>query len=423
MRSQISEETRDAYSKLDPNLKRVRRLQMLKKGINDTLDQMAGLGGKQAQIAEDYKIATKAFIKYNKTFRKGAVGDILRSGRQTTGLNTLHSDMPAKFFQAGRAELADDLIGAVGKQKSKELIHPYANVDFLTKVMPAGEFNIKTAHKWLSVNKTLLQKYSLYDDFKSIVASKKVADEALINLQAYQKTVASTILEADAGKVIKNIFSGKGKVQSARTAIDLINLPGIKDNKVAVVGIQNSFKDFMMKEMELSGVDVLGNPLRSINKAKTLIETYKPAMKILYKDSPQKIQALTDYHKLLEMIVRNKNISYAGGSTTAEKLTGTRKEVMGSIGRNVAQLLAIQKGKGWFFSSFKNLWSSLTSAPGKFSEAEINKLLTEAIYNPEVAQTIMMATKRVPAKIIKARAKYHLAGAGIYTIKSMVNEK
>lgn len=442
LRSQVSTEIRQEYLRIDPNLKRAAHLQSLKKGINNTLEQMRTFGGKQAQIAHDYKIATETFLKYDKTFRKGAVGDILRPGRQTSGLNTLHSDMPAKFFQSGKTELADDLIAAIGKGKAKELIQPYANVDFLTKSVPSGNFNLKTAQKWLITNKNLLQKYDLYDDFKSIVTSKKIADEAMINLQAYQKTVASTILEADAGKVIKNIFSGKGKIQSARTAIDLMNLPGIKGNPVAIKGIQNSFKDFMLKEMELSGVDVLGNPLRSIAKGKTLLEAYTPAMRILYKDSPQKIQAITDYHKLLEMIARNKNLSFAGGSTTTEKIFGTRKEVLGSIGRNISQLIAIQQGKGWFFSSLKNLWGSLTGAPGKFSQAQIDKLLTEAIYNPEVAQTIMMATQKVPLKIVQMglpvgtkitekgwkvfinqRMEYHLSGAGVYAVKKLTKKK
>ena len=416
-RSQLSQEIREATAGVNPNLKLARRLKILKGGIDDTLDQMAKFGGGQEQIAKDYLEATRAFIKYDKTFRKGAVGDILRPGAQTTGLNTLHSDMPAKFFQPKKVELADSLIDAVGINKARDLIQPYANVNFLSKATNGGILNQKVAREWLGANKTLLKKYNLYDDFLNIVNKGAVADEAVVGLQQYQKTVASTILDADVDKVIKQIFIGKGKVQSAKTATDLLNLPGVKDNPAAINGIKNSFKDFMLKEMELSGVDVLGNPLMSLNKAKGLIQTYEPAMKVLYKDSPKQLQALKDYHKVLEMLTRNKNISYPGGSTTTEKLAGTRKEVFGTIGRNVTQLIAVARGKGWFFSTLKNLWTSLTGAPGKFSNAQINALLSEAIYNPEVAQTIMMASKRVPLKIIDQRIKYHLAGAGAYTAK------
>ena len=45
-----------------------------------------------------------------------------------------------------------------------------------------------------------------------------------------------------------------------------------------------------------------GNPLRSIDKAGKILDSYAQAMKVIYKDKPKQMQALFDYHKLLRCI-------------------------------------------------------------------------------------------------------------------------
>lgn len=421
-KSQIGEEVRASMKGPTPNLKRVRRLKMLEDGIHKTLEQMRGFSGSQAQIAKDYKKATAAFKKYHDVYRKGPVDKILGYGYETTGLQTLKSDMPSKFFQHGKAELADDLINAIGLRKARKLIKPYSETLFLTNATEAGTLKVPVAKKWLSNHADVLKKYGLYKDFEKIVKSGEISLQATKRLKDYQTTIVSTILKTDVDKMMGKIFSGTGKTASKETAKELLEIPGIKNNNVAIKGIQNSFKKFLLKEMENSGIDVLSNPIRSIAKSKKLLETYKPAMEVLYKDSPQKIKAFEDYHKIMEMIARNKNITYAGGSTTVEKATGgAAKESWSKMLESAATLVAIRQGSGWVWSATRNFTKAVLGAPWKISKEEIDKILTEALLNPEAAQTLMSMTKGTSKQIIEKQLKYHIAAGKAMSAKKAID--
>jgi len=517
-KSQIGEEKRAAIMGMNPNLKLYRRLKMLENTVDDTMDQLLTMGGKeegsiisktyeglkaekgyssveiadlrdrlkitqaemekiikgdpehfvtasgdwslsdehvrsgavevlgkkellvkvkgwvkagaqstditeQERIKIAYDTASKRYKDYAITFKKGTVGEVLQAGQLAEGGKVALSDIPSRFFRTGKMDAADDLVRAVGKEKAGTLIDDYASNDLISRAGKEGALNPGVAYKWLSANKDVLNKYGLYGKYADIIKSNKVSAEALAKLADYNKTIASKVIGVDVEDVIRSVFSGAGKARSATVATELLNLPGIKGNPTAINGLQNSFKDFLLSRMELSAVDVAGNPVRSIAKAKSVLNEYLPAMRVLYKDSPEKITALLDYHKVLEMLARNKNISFAGGSTTAEKFTGT--EAMRTIGKNVAQYMAVSAGAGWKFSVMKNLWSATLGAPRRFSESQVAALLTEAIHNPEVAKTIMAATKTLRPKDIQVLQKSfrsHLIAAGLYAVDKAQQE-
>lgn len=408
--SQIGQEIRDASSGMNPNLKLARRLNMLKQGVDDTMDKMLEHGN--ADVVQKYKTAKDAFVEYFKKFRAGTVGEVLKPGTLSTGNKVAFSDIPGRFFKAGKMDVADDLIRAVGADDAKSLIEDYASHDLLSRAgTTTGELSAGTAQKWLAANKGVLKKYNLYDKFQGIIKSQTGLDAATETLKGFNKTVASKILNTDVNKIIETIFSGAGKKNGARVARDLLNAPGVKNNKQAIDGIKTAFKDFLFKKMETSKIDAAGNVVTSVAKAKNLISDNLPAMQVLYKDTPKQLKALLDYHKLLEMLTRNKSVTYAGGSTTAEKISSP----MGSIFSNAAQLAAVQLHKGWVFSSSKNLAKAIFNAPSKYTSAQVEALLHEALYNPEAAQVIMNATKSPSALKAQKEINHHLLTMGIYT--------
>lgn len=424
-RSQITTEIRDQFQSRTPNLKLVRRLKTLENGVDDALDQMLELSPQFAETIELYRKASVQFKDFVKTFRSGRVGDVLAKGGESTGGKVPLSDIPSRFFRTGKMDAADDLVRAVGKEKAATVIDDYAGFEFVSSVAKEGTVNVKQGLAWINKNRDVLNKFGLTKKYSDIVRSQTIADDAFIGLETFRKSVASRVLGADSGKVIKNIFTGAGKTQSKKFAEDLMNLPGVKDNPLAVQGIQNSFKDFTLSTIEKSGVDALGNPLRSVAKIKKVIDDLRPAMEVIYKNEPKKIQALFDYHKILEFLARNKNVSFAGGSTTVEKAVGVRRETVDTIARNIAQLAAIQRGKGFMFGAIKNIWNSITTAPRKFSEEQINKYLTEAIYNPELAKTIMDSAAPFVSKKIQGKFTKQLLSMGIFAaeeVKEAVTE-
>lgn len=414
--SQIGREIREYSAGANPNLKMVRRLKMLREGIDETMDKMLEHG--DANVVEAYRTAKNTFVDYLNKYRKGTVGEVLQPGNLSTGNKVAFSDIPGRFFKTGKMDISDDLIRAVGQENAAKLIEDYASHDLLSRAGTAtGELTTKTAQKWLSANSGILKKYGLFNKYKQIVQSQIGLDTAVETLTQFNKTSASKILNSDVDKVIENIFSGASKKNGANVANKLFNTPGIKGNAAAINGIKNSFKDFILKRIELTGVDVLGNPIRSLAKAKTVIYENLPAMMVIYKDNPEQIRALLDYHKLLEALSKNKNVTYSGGSTTTEKMA----HPLSRIFSNAAQLLAVKLHKGGVFNSLKNLAKAIIGSPGKYTQNQVETLLREAIYNPEVAKTIMAATKTPSAYKVKKELSYHLLKMGIYTADKLTD--
>lgn len=405
-RPQIGEAIRDAERGANPNFKLSRRLKMLRKGIDETMDQLEKSGDEH--IVDAYLSAKNAFIKYHDTFRKGTVNEVLRPGNLVAGNRIPFSDIPSRFFKQKGMDAADDLIRAVGKDKAAKLIEDYAAQDLLTgRLTSEGTLRTSAARQWLVRNKNVLQKYGLFNKFKEIVSAGHVADVSVKNIKAFHKTIASKILNSDVDKIVKNIFSGSKK-NSQKVAIDLLNTPGIKGNKGAIKGIKESFKDFLLDSMKGKYIDPMGVPIKDIGKAKQIVTDYMPAIKVLYKNEPKKIKALIDYHKLLSEVEQ----------TIAESAKGPVKSLIESI----SQLGFIQIGAGWKYSASRNIVKNIYEVAGRGPKNDIEILMRRAIYDPELAQTIISMTKGV-SPTIKKQVNHQLLKYGIYTADKLHDQQ
>jgi len=420
-RSQVGEEIRDAMTGANPNRKLARRLEMLKGGIDDALDQMGQLGGESADAAQQYLNAKKAFSEYAGIYRKGSVGQVLQKGDQPYGGKLPFSEIPARFFATGKLDAADELLAAVGKDDAKKIIKDYANQSLLAADRGgalSGEMKSGPIAKWISANKDVLKKYGLYDDYVSVLKEKKLADVALENMDMFNKTAATKILNSDVDKVIERVFSGADAKNSASVMQRVLQMPGIEGNPAAIQGLQAAMKDHFVAAVQIAKKDALDNPMASIGQAQRVFQKLSPAMEVLYKDAPQKLQALKDYHKLLDVLARNKNVTYAGGSTTVEKLVGGSAPREDSILSNLAQLAAIKAGKGWFFSSSKRLVQSIFRGAEGQAKEQIDEILKRAIFDPEIAETLMGAASGKMAKAaVEKRMRSHMITLGLYSGK------
>jgi len=404
---QIGEAIRDAERGANPNFKLSRRLKMLKNGINESMNQLEKSGDEH--IVDAYNMAKNAFIKYHDTFRKGTVSEVLRPGNLVAGNRIPFSNIPPRFFKQKGMDAADDLIRAVGKEKSGKLIEDYAAQDLLTgRLTVEGMLKSEPARQWLLKNKAVLQKYGLYNKFEQVISSGHVADITVKNMTAFNKTTASKILNGDVEKIIKNVFSGSQK-NSQKIAIDLLNTPGIKGNKAAIEGIKDSFKDFLLDSMKGKYTDLMGVPIKNIVKAKQIVIDYMPAIKELYKNEPKKIKALTDYHKLLSAIEQ----------TIAESTKGPVKNLVESI----TQLGFIQIGAGWKYSASRNIAKRIYEMTGRGSKNDIEILLRRAIYDPELSKIIMSMAEGAGVETSKKMINHQLLKYGIYTSDKLQDQQ
>jgi len=415
--SQIKRDIRFSTAGAQPNLNRVRRLMMLKNGVDEAMDQMAKTGN--AAITAQYEKATKVFTKYFKTFREKTVGKVLEPGEKVA-----FSDIPGRFFRKGKMDAADDLIRAVGKDRAKQSIEGFADKNLMSAAYKNGKLNVPQASGWLRNNKEVLNKYGLYDKYNKAIKTQSLADDALVNLNAYEKAVASKVLDADVGKIIKSWIGNKGKVQSAATIRKLMELPGIKGNSSAENGVRTAYKDYLMKEARMNVdhskdfiEDTFGLLTRQASARRKVINDHLPGMRVLY--TPKQIKALQNYNELLNVLGRNKKVVATAGSPTAEKLTGDlsfKEKSILAAARAGVQMKAVGAGKGWYVSAWMRFVDIAAKLPRKISDTQIDSMLIDGAFNPKTAELIMdSVTKYKGSSPAAKKLGQHMMTLGIYS--------
>jgi hypothetical protein len=378
---------------------------------------MEKLGGVDEEAANIYIRARTMYLnKYINRFRGTEISRVTQPGPTPSTRAVPYSQVPQRFFGKNKMDAADELIRAVGKNKATTIMDDYVGMEFISRFHGPNGLDAKGAAKWVGQHREILNKYGLTAKYADIAKKQAVADYMLSRVSDYEKTVASKIIGTDLDQIVPRLFSQAARKQSSSVARDLINLPGIKGNEAALNGIRNSVKDYFMREVHKTG-----DPLGSINNAKKILAELGPALNVFYKDQPQQLRALKNYHKLLDILRRPRALSRAGGSQTAEKLTSTG--TLASMFRNAGQMLAVARGKGWYVSSFINMLKSVITGPVRYSEQQVDALLAQAMIDPQVAQTIMMATRRGTAqKVLHKRIRNHLTVLGLYEIDRHTGE-
>lgn len=231
------------------------------------------------------------------------------------------------------------------------------------------------------------------DDFIRAVGKEKAAPI----MEEYARTIlAEKAIDADGNLLIPRAMA------FLRQNKQVLGKYGIQGNIEKL--IRDSVPDAVRRTIEKLPPDILGNPKATVTQIRRITRDFGPALKYLYRDQPGAYQSLTDYHKIIEILARNKNVSAVGGSTTVEKGMSDILDHMGQFG-------AVAVGRGWQYSAVKNILKHFSGYHGMAEDytKRINDLLGEAIFNPELAKDLMAAAKTADSKaapVQKFLAKY-----------------
>jgi len=321
-------------------------------GLQATLDA--------AEPAENVATAYSAAKRYSKEekfdrFYRGAVQDVLASGEQATGRQVTNEQVPARFFT---------------RQGSKDL--------GVALMPPKGMTNPETGEVF-----TLPER---------ITAGKQAAAEQMMP-HVTEQLISKTV---DANTGVMNIPRAMAFM---RQNGDVLNELGLTKSVQRV--IKGQLPRAIETELESRGVDIIGHPAMTALQAGKMIRRMGPAVSKLYGEDA--MTALRDYGQMMEILGRNKNVSYSKGSTTAEKLNG---DMVKKIGESAAGLVAVTGGHGWIFSSAKNLIKGIFEPALALQRNEMNKLLQEALMNPAAAEALMKVAKAKPADVSAVATKY-----------------
>lgn len=164
-------------------------------------------------------------------------------------------------------------------------------------------------------------------------------------------------------------------------------------------------------------VDNFGNEVNTLHEVRKIIAEFAPAIRATYKDGGKKeLMALSDYHKILEILGRNKNVSYAKGSNSIDKLMGAAQSApQGSLGYKIFNAIAESLAGGTAGLAVGGPIggvAGITIGAGakatrtvvtEHQKAAIKKILEDGITNPKTAEMLTKIAKGYKPKPVEMK--------------------
>ena len=384
LRSQIMSEVRTAEGSATPNDQYIRRLKMLKAGVEETIDS---LSERTDRAGELYREASSFYKEYTGKYKQGTVADVLSKGRRGEDTKIAIANIAGEFDSLDGIDAFRRAVGS--NQEAATAMKDYYSMNLLNKARDplTGEISTKRAMGWLAQNMGKLKKLGIYDEFGNVAKMKIKADAAGKYLDVYNKSVAGRILESDVDGMVSNAF--RGSKDYAQTANELMKMAN--GNKAAEAGLRKSFADNIMKQSEVTTVDFFqqgGETISDIEFTKSLakltnqIKKYAPAIKIMYKDEPEKIKAMMDVWKAYNTIGRTAKSPTGGGSDTFELFGKTLDIVAG----------ATAPGKWYAFKTVRDMVN-------KHGKQKVDHFLRKAMFDPDYAVVLQNIAKGKPYSV------------------------
>lgn len=300
-------------------------------------------------------------------------------------------------------EGANELIRAIGKDKAVVTMRDYFNRDLADKTK--GDLSPINVMKWVQKNVETLKKYGLMDEYKGLAVANK--DYAIVN----------KVLGADREKVISNVL-GQGR-DIKMNAIRLMGMA--KGNKEAEQGIQRAVGDHILKTIYNTAKDLAGGRVISNAKFVRVLDGYKPALEVIYKNNPEKLKMLEAIQEAVEIMNRTAKSPTGGGSDTfeltASKFGGLMKRVAGrfggaTVGAGVGSIAGGPIGAAVGATAGMAGWEAFS----KHSAENINRFMLRATFDPAYAQTLIAMAKGVKGKAMDSMVAAQMAKLGVVGI-------
>jgi hypothetical protein len=409
LRSTVLSEIRTANSGLNPNGQLARRLDVLRKAIEETLETTKNIPGDAGKL---YRQASKFYKEeYVEIFKQGSVKDVLITDA-TGAAKVRNSQVASRFFQPGPlgSEVADDFLRAVGNdQQARSAIKDALSHEAIGTITDAsGNVVPKKLNQFLKQYGPALKKYGLDGEIKTLQQAQALVDGAVETVSLFNHSAASRILKASPGKVVSEAFKGADMVNPAKTAADLMKL--VSGNQAAENGLKTAIVNHIMKSAETNSVDFAGNAIMSQAKMRTAIAEYAPVLRTIYKNEPEKIRAMLDVRKSLEVLARNERSPLAkGGSDTGPNLTYQSSRVLGPM---LFQRYALN-----------NAFQLVGKMVGALGDDGVNVIINRAVVDPELSYQLMaLARGTVTPQRFEKMMAGHITALSLYSVKETAEE-
>jgi hypothetical protein len=406
LRTVILNEKRKLSGIAAPNPSAVKRLEEAQSAVEATINSLDGVEG---EAANAFREASAFYKTFSQQFKQGTVADVLRRGSQGEDIRIGAANVAGQFFKG--LDSADDFIRAAGGDDAARIaLKDFASQDLLKTLSPStGEIVPAAFHRWFGKNKAVLERLGLTREFAGIKQAQRMADSAKGFTDNFNKSVASEIIGVDAERAFAQAFAGKRGKQTGQVAQELLAM--VKGDKQAVEGLKKALKDHISSAAELASIDLNNNPIRSASKIAQLFKQFEPAMNVLYRNDPKKMQALRDMRQVYLTLERNIKSPINSGSDTLEKVITTG--ALGTFGV-VTKKFALT-----------NLLRAVAGVTHKYSQEQVQHIVAKALIDPEYAHVLMQISrgKMAPKAIESLLDNRLLTVPGLYGLKKLSEDE
>jgi hypothetical protein len=212
------------------------------------------------QSSQALRNANQAYAVYKDTYRRGAVGEVLRSGQNASGFAINDSAVPAKLFVRGPggAEAADQLIKAAGSvERAQQILGDYPALSLRNAAMKDGVMDTGAYDRWRAAHADVLAKFpDLARRFDNAANAQRAVEQAAANgerrIQEYENTAAKYYLgKGDAGAdnqvAIQRLMTSENPQAAVR---DLMKQAA--GNDAAIEGIRRNIVEWVYNKARSS---------------------------------------------------------------------------------------------------------------------------------------------------------------------------
>lgn len=379
------------------DLKRLSRLKDVKGIGKDFIMFEKGAKGTLKAPSQQLREAQKYFREnVIEKYGKGAVGKVLR-GEETVS-DAVVADA---FFKSGfkGEQAASEFMKVMGDNK-EAMTAMKEHIDqkiFDLRSPKTDELTKAALTRFLRNHQYAIKKLGLGKEYSSLYKARMAADRALAASKEFEKSAASKALGADVRDFIKTAFSTGSKKESAiemMKQMDEALKPFSKaDKKRAVKGLQNAFIDEITSEVPLEGTT---RELFAANKMADQFRKYDPALRVVFKDNPEKIKAMHAVRKAVSAL---------------QYRTGEKAELGERYAADVFRRLAFLSGHTTVAAV--DVSRKMVRALRSMSNEKVHKFVNRGVLDPEVAFELMKIAKGGSQKKIDQNMARSLVRLGL----------
>lgn len=291
LRSELGDSLSDMQRSANRNNKAERRVSLLIKAIDRTLDEAPGVA---EDIVPKLKEARRFWKEeYINKFKKGPAATIAKQTSEGDLVND--ADVVSKFFRkgpVGRQAVQQYKAMTGDTAASKAVMKNAVQQSFMDSVYDTTKAEISTAklEKWYRQHSTALNELGLREQFIKIKNVRKNLDIALVKKATYDKSLASKVLGTDPGSEMRVILSGYDKKNKMVRLMERLG-----GDKRAIEGIQAALID-ELKKIAPDNVGAIERWMRD----------YSDVLKVAFRKDPQKLRSMVNYQKALSRVYQGR---------------------------------------------------------------------------------------------------------------------